>query len=139
MSENNPSSETRLPVIGEEDAPFWEAARNHELRMQQCNNCDYIWWAPGVVCPECWSDNYEWIELSGEGEVKTWAIFHRPYYDDIEDNLPYNVGEIELEEGPRYLANIVGCDNGDIYQGMPVEVVFEDITDEITLPKFRPL
>lgn len=138
MSENNPSSESRLPEIRDEDAPFWEAARNHELRMQQCDNCDYIWWAPAPVCPECWSTEYEWTELSGDGVVKSWVVIHRPYWEDVVDAIPYNVAEIELDEGPRYLSNIVEVENDELYQGMSVEVVYEDITDDVTLPKFRP-
>jgi uncharacterized OB-fold protein len=126
-----------LPQI-DDDAPFWEAAADHELRMQQCGECGRIWWPPGPVCPSCWSRDHEWVELSGRGEINTWVVFHRAYFEEFEDRVPYNVAEIELEEGPRYLANVVGCENDDLYRGMPVEVVFEDVTDEVTLPKFRP-
>jgi uncharacterized OB-fold protein len=132
------SDDDILPVIEQEDEQFWEAARNHELRMQRCTDCETLWWAPGAICPECWSDSYEWEALSGLGTINSWVVFHRPYWAAFEDEVPYNVAEIELDEGPRYLANVVECDNEDLYRGMPVEVVFEDLTDEITLPKFRP-
>lgn len=133
------SDETdRLPVIDGVDESFWEAARAHELRMQRCEECGCLWWSPGPVCPDCWSERYEWVELSGTGRVNSWVVFHRPYWPDLEDEVPYTVAEIELEEGPRYLATVVDCDADDIYRGMPVEVVFEDTTSAITLPKFRP-
>lgn len=143
MADNNPSDPSRLPVITHTDRPFWEAAQNRELRMQQCDNCDSLRWAPADVCPYCWSENFTWTELSGRGTVNTWVVFHRPYWPDIEDAIPYNVAEIELEESTqsnplRYISNIVKCDNDDIYIGMPVEVVYEDVADEVTLPKFRP-
>lgn len=134
MSEDTPL----LPTIGEDDAPFWAAARNHELRMQQCTDCGTLWWAPSSVCPNCWSESNEWVELAGTGTVNSWVIFHRPYWPAFEDDVPYNVAEITLDEGHRYLANVVECDNDALYRGMPVEVVFEDISDEITLPKFTP-
>lgn len=130
-------SDSILPRI-DDDAPFWEAARDHELRMQRCESCGYVRWPPSPVCPECWEEAHEWAALSGEGEVNTWVVFHRSYFDDFDEDVPYNVAEIELDEGPRYLANIVECENEEIYRGMPVEVVFEDVTDEVTLPKFRP-
>jgi len=137
MMVEEPSPEI-LPRLIEEDVPFWEAARNHEFRMQQCGDCDHVVWPPGPVCPECWSDDLEWVELSGRGEINTWTVFHRAWLPDFEDDLPYNVVEVELAEGPRYVSNLLKCDNEDIYRGMPVEVVFEDLTEEITLPKFRP-
>lgn len=127
-----------LPRIDDDDEPFWEAAKNHELRMQQCDECDHIRWPPSPVCTECWTEAHEWVELSGQGEVNTWVVFHRPYFDAFADEVPYNVAEIELDEGPRYLANIVDCENDDIYRGMPVDVVFEKYTDEVTVPKFTP-
>lgn len=132
------SSEEILPNITDTDEPFWIAAGDHELRMQKCTECNYIRWPPGQICPECWSGSAAWTELNGTGEIRTWVVFHRSYFDAFADEIPYNVAEIELSEGPRYLANVVDVDNDDLYQGMPVEVVFDDVTDEITLPKFQP-
>lgn len=128
-----------LPRIDDDDEPFWNAAKDHELRMQQCDECGYIRWPPGPVCPECWADGYEWVPLSGQGTVNTWVVFHRVYFDAFADEVPYNVAEIELDEGPRYLANVVDCENDDLYRGMPVEVVFEAYSDEVTVPKFTPV
>lgn len=126
-----------LPSI-DEDAPFWTATRNHELRMQRCDECGFVRWPPSPVCPECWASGHEWVELDGRGVVNTWVVFHQQYYEAFSEEIPYNVAEIELTEGPRYLANVVDCENDELYRGMPVEVVFEDVTDEVTLPKFTP-
>lgn len=126
-----------LPLI-DEDEPFWNATRDHELRMQRCEACGHVRWPPGPVCPECWSRDHEWVELSGRGEVNTWVIFHREYFAAFADEIPYNVAEIQLAEGPRYLANVVDCENDDLYRGMAVEVVYEDVTEDVTLPKFAP-
>jgi len=139
MTEENPLEGVTLPRMTDEVEPFWEAAKDHELRMQKCGDCGYVRWVPSPVCPECWSKEYTWTELSGKGEVNSWVVFHKAYYEAFEDDLPYNVAEIELEEGPRYIANIVECDNDDIYTGMPVEVVFDDILEHLTLPRFKPI
>lgn len=104
------SEDTILPTIGEEDGPFWEAANKHELRMQRCTDCGTLWWAPASICPECWSENFEWEALSGRGTVNSWVVFHRSYWPELEDKVPYSVVEVTLEENPRYLANIRECD-----------------------------
>jgi hypothetical protein len=84
------------------------------------------------------STNTEWARVSGRGKVYSWTIFHYLYHPAFSQDIPYNVAIVELEEGPRMHTNIVGCSNEDIYIDMPVEVVFEDISEEIALPKFKP-
>jgi hypothetical protein len=66
------------------------------------------------------------------------VLFHQSYYRGYDGELPYNVAEVELDEGPRLLTNLVGIANEQIHAGMAVEVVFDDATSEITLAKFRP-
>ena len=127
-----------LPVISAVNRPYWEAAKEHRLRLQRCPRCDKSWYPFGPLCPECWSRDYEWAELSGRGKVTSWVVFHQIYFEAFRDESPYPVIQVELEEGPRLLSNLVGVKNEDIYIGMPVEVVFDDVTDEVTLPKFRP-
>jgi len=83
--------------------------------------------------------NSEWVRVSGRGKVYTWTTIYQRYHPAFAEELPYNVTMVALEEGPRLLANIVDCKNEDLRIGMEVEVVFEDVTEEITLPKFRPV
>ena len=70
--------------------------------------------------------------------MNSWVVFHQAYFSSFKDDIPYNVAEVELEEGPRLLTNLVAVDNNDITIDMPVEIVFDDVTDEVTLAKFRP-
>ena len=77
-------------------------------------------------------------KLSGRGKVNSWVVFHQAYFSSFKDDIPYNVAEVELEEGPRLLTNLVEVDDADIQIGMPVEIIFDDITDEVTLAKFKP-
>jgi hypothetical protein len=79
--------------------------------------------------------NAEWVRVSGKGKVFSWTVTARAFYPGFE--VPYAVVIIELDEGVRMVSNVVDCKPEDLYIGMPVEVVFEDVTKEITLPKFK--
>ncbi|HEY7066146.1 MAG TPA: OB-fold domain-containing protein [Chloroflexota bacterium] len=127
-----------IPVPSEESGPFWEACRRHEFRLQRCAACRQYWFPPSNVCPECLSDQWAWEPARGRGTVFSFVVFHRVYHAGFRDAVPYPVAIIALDEGPRFLSNVVGCAIEDIRVGMPVEIVFEDVTDDCTLPKFRP-
>jgi len=127
-----------LPIPDEFDKPYWEAAKKHELRMQECLDCGEIWFPPSPVCPKCLSQNYEWAKLSGKGKVWSCVVFHQLYFPSFSDEIPYNVVAVKLDEGPLLTSNMVECKNEDIQCDMLVEVVFDDVTEIITLPKFKP-
>ena len=128
-----------LPTVSDYNRPFWEGARRHELRMQRCNACRNAWAPNGPVCPHCFSDDYTWEKTSGRGKIASWVVFHKVYHPGFARDVPYSVALVELDEGPRIISNVVGVKNEDLKIGMPVEVVFEDINDEISLPKFRKI
>ncbi|TET74616.1 MAG: Zn-ribbon domain-containing OB-fold protein [Dehalococcoidia bacterium] len=127
-----------LPQITPENKPFWEACKQHELSLQRCQDCGHLR-LPSPICQKCLSMNSEWVKVSGRGKVYTWVVIHQRYHPGFVEELPYNVTLVELEEGPKLITNIVGCNNEDLRIGMEVEVVFEDVTEEITLPKFKPV
>ena len=126
-----------LPAISSINRPFWDALRRHELCMQKCDGCGLIWYPPSPLCPSCWSRAFTWTKLSGRGRVSSWVVFHQSYFESFDADIPYNVVEVELDEGPRILANVVDASNDEIRSGLPVEIVFDDVTDEITLARFR--
>jgi uncharacterized protein len=128
-----------LPTISELNRPYWDGLKRHELRLQKCAGCSTIWSPPAPLCPQCWSRDLVWTQLSGRGRVNSWVVFHQSYFRGFDADLPYNVTEVELDEGPRLLTNLVGIANDQIRAGMPVEIVYDDMTDAITLAKFRPL
>jgi uncharacterized OB-fold protein len=76
--------------------------------------------------------------MSGRGTIATWVVFHKLYHPSFARDLPYNVAFIQLEEGPRIIANVVGASNDELRIGMPVEVVFDKVNEEVTIPRFRP-
>lgn len=126
-----------IPTPSEDSAPFWKAARDHEMKLQKCRDCGAFRFPPAAVCAECTSDAYDWTPVSGKGKVFSFVIFHRAYHPGFKGELPYVVGCIELDEGPRMLSNVIGCKPEDVRCDMPVEVSFEDISEDISLPKFR--
>jgi len=127
-----------LPEVTPDNQPFWDACKRHELSLQRCHDCGHLR-LPSPICPQCLSMESGWVAASGRGKVFTWTVIHQRYHPGFAGELPYNVSIVELDEGPRLLTNIVGCSNEDLRIGMDVEAVFEDVTEEMTLPKFRPV
>jgi len=127
-----------LPEITPVMRPFWEAARRHELVVQRCAACGTFRFPARDLCSRCLSREAEWALVSGRGAIFSWAVMHQVYHPGFADEVPYAVVVVELEEGARLVSNLVGCPVGAIAAGLPVEVLFEDVTPEVTLPKFRP-
>lgn len=126
-----------LPRITALNRPFWDATRRHELRLQRCLDCGRFRYPPGPLCPGCLSERDAWTAVSGHGTVTTWAVFHQRYFESFAADLPYHVVQVQLDEGPRLTANLVDVPNSELRIGMRVEVVFDDVTPEITLVRFR--
>ncbi|HLZ69333.1 MAG TPA: Zn-ribbon domain-containing OB-fold protein [Dehalococcoidia bacterium] len=127
-----------MPAADEDSAPFFAGAREGRLMLMRCNNCGAYRYPSRDRCDVCWSTDTAWVQASGKGAVYTFGIMHQLYHPGFKDEIPYNVAVIELAEGPRMYSNLVGVANDQIRVGMPVEVTFERISDEISLPKFRP-
>lgn len=126
-----------LPPITPLDRPFWRYARRHELRLQRCLTCAKYRFPASPVCAECFGGGYEWAQVSGRGRILTYAVFHHGYFDWVADRLPYNVAIVALEEGVNLISN-VSAPNEALRSGMPVEVWFEDLSPEVSIPQFRP-
>ena len=126
-----------LPQITDDHRPFWEGCKRHELLIQKCGDCGRVRY-PSPICPECRSMKHQWVQAGGRGRVYTWTVFHQGYHPAFEPDLPYNVAIVALDEGPHMPTNLVDIDNEDIRADMAVEVVWDDVTEKITLPKFRP-
>jgi len=125
-----------LPVPDGDTQPYWSAAKEHRLTIQLCQDCRQAIFYPRSVCPHCMSDRIEWIEASGRGTIYSYTVVHRSPAQ-FKDDVPYVVALIDLEEGVRMMSNVVGCPPSDVSIGAAVEVLFDHVTPEITLPKFR--
>ena len=127
-----------LPRIDEESKGYWEACQRRELVIQRCGACGTLRHYPRALCPRCLSDAVEWVRCSGRGTVYTFTVTHQNQAPGFRDALPYVLAYVELDEGVRLLTNIVECAPEAVRIGLAVEVVFEDATPAVTLPKFRP-
>ena len=105
----------------------------------KCGDCGHLRFPPQLMCPNCTSVNTEWIKLSGKGKVYTWTVVYPPVLPAFENVTPYNVIMVQLDEDLKMISSIVDCENDDIEIGMPVEVLFDKVSDDITLPRFRPV
>ncbi len=129
-----------LPVADPDSAPYWAGCRRHRLLIQRCDGCGQVRFPPSGSCPACGSDRAAWIEASGRGTVYSWIVVVRPIPAEVfAGEVPYVVALIELDEGVRMPSNLIECAPGEITGGLAVEVVFDDVTPEVTLPKFRPV
>jgi uncharacterized OB-fold protein len=117
---------------------FWEAAKRHELLMPRCTLCNKLFFYPREVCPTCLQSDIEWQKVSGNGRMHSFTVIHQPANPSFAEDVPYVYAMIQLDEGPRMISNLVGCTPADAKVDMPVTAVFDDVTPDWTLVKFRP-
>lgn len=127
-----------LPSIDEETRPWWEALQRHELYVQKCRDCGDLRYHPRAQCTNCLSPRTEWLRCSGRGKVYTFTATYQNPGAGFREALPYIMAWVELDEGVKMLTNLVECRPEEAKIGMPVEVVYEDVTPQVTLAKFRP-
>ena len=131
-----------LPTPSHVSRPFWDAAKEHRLTYQRCTACGTRVFYPRDVCPgpECFGvGTLEWVESSGKGWVYASSISYQPAHPAFAADVPYVLAIVELDEGVRMHSNVVGIDPKEVEIGMRVEVVWDDVTPEFSLPKFRPI
>ncbi|MES2269960.1 MAG: OB-fold domain-containing protein [Pseudomonadota bacterium] len=127
-----------LPVPDSESTPFWVGMREGALMLQRCASSGEYLFPAVTFCPGS-LERPEWTQASGKGTVFSWIVVRHPVPRDIyADLVPYVVALIDLEEGCRMTGNLVDCAPEDVRAGMPVEIGFNRVTAEITLPAFRP-
>jgi uncharacterized OB-fold protein len=132
-----PAYKKPIPAVTPDMKPFFDATKRHQLVVQRCTQCDTYRFPAREICSNCLSRAADWVPVSGEGEVFSYNVMHQVYHPGFADEVPYAVVVIKLKEGAKITSNLVGVKPHDIKIGMPVQVVFEDISDEVTLPKFK--
>ena len=128
-----------LPEIQPFTKAFWEGTKNNKLLIQTCNDCDTRIFFPRRQCPKCWSNNLDWIEASGKATIYAFSVTYEGVEAAFREDLPIVLAWVDLPEGIRMQTNIIDCDPATVEIGQDVEVVFQGVTDEITLPYFRPV
>lgn len=132
-------SKKALPTPSPWSKPFWEGCKKHELLIQECEDCDAKIFYPKLFCPNCFSSNLQWVKASGKGKVYTFTVVYSYQPTEFTDDVPYVIAVVKLAEGVQMMSNIIDCKPEDVRCDMDVEVIFENIEDGITLPKFRPV
>jgi uncharacterized OB-fold protein len=127
-----------LPKVDETNAPHWQGAKARELRVQKCSDCGRLRYPPARHCASCLSEKSAWVALSGKGEVWSHCAFHRAYFKGFEQELPYTVVLVKLDEGPLLYSNLADVPREGVRIGMRVRAAFEDVTADVTLIKFKP-
>ena len=132
--------ERPLPRADDATEPYWEAARRGELAMQRCVPCGHLRFPPRPMCPHCQSFDCSWVRMSGRGSVYSFVVCHPPLLPAFQDQAPLPIVLVELAESPglRVVGNLRDHPVDAIEIGMPVEVYFEVVTADVTLPQWRP-
>ncbi|MBI2168126.1 MAG: OB-fold domain-containing protein [Actinobacteria bacterium] len=130
------TSQRPRPSINQDNAYFWEGVEAGELRIQRCTQCRRLRHPGQPACRECGSFDWDWIVAAGTGTVYSFVVHHHPPLPGFEP--PFVVGLVELEEGARVVAEIVGVEGAEVEVGMPVRLTFTAIDDELTVPQWVP-
>jgi uncharacterized OB-fold protein len=127
------------PAVSRETLPWWQAAAEHRLVVQTCNQCDTPRHPPGPICPRCRNVEHGWRELSGRGSVYSFTIVHQAFLRSLAEHVPYVVAILELDGAPgvRFISNLVDVAVEDVRIGMPVELVWDDVRPGLAVPRFR--
>jgi len=138
MSQTLPSVPRPLPELSGLAGEFYGYCRRGELRFQRCGECRAWRHVPREMCPECGSWEWTWEASSGHGVVFSWTVVERALHPAFQDDTPYACVIVEMAEGVRVLSHVVGVAPADLAIDMPVTVEFDAVTDDVTLPRFRP-
>jgi uncharacterized protein len=118
--------------------PFWEAAKERRLIVQECSACGRLRFPAVPFCAPCGSEEFTWREVSGNGRIATWTRTYQLYHPELADQVPYTVLLVELVEQPGLLLyGNLRPSSADVAVGQPVSAVFEDRPDGWTLIHWR--
>ena len=131
--------ERLVPEPTPETQEFWDGAKRGELRIQRCRACSRAYFYPRPLCPHCGSRDVEWFTASGKGKLYSYVINHRAP-PGFRDAVPYVIAVVQLDEGPRMMSNVMGVEATpeNLPPDLPLEVTWERLSDNISIPLFRP-
>ena len=132
-----PNRPKPLPVVTEQSRPFWEGCLQGKLLLQYCEQCQRYQFYPRLYCMQCGFNALRWVEASRRGVIYSYTIIRQSKSPEFMNDTPYNVAIVQLEEGPRMLSSIVDVDPSELRVDLPVTVVFDHVSESISLPRFR--
>jgi len=116
---------------------FYDWCKKGDLHFQKCASCGTLRHIPREICAECNSFEWQWVRSSGRGTVYTWVVVNRALHPAFVHDAPYADVVVEMEEGVRLLSTVLDCPPEELEIGMPVEVSYDAVTEDITLPRFK--
>ncbi|WP_419842898.1 Zn-ribbon domain-containing OB-fold protein [Candidatus Poriferisodalis sp.] len=126
------------PSANLETQRFWDAAAAGRLELPACDDCSHVVWYPRQRCDQCGSTSVTWFQASGRGTVYS-ATVTRRIPGSWRAAAPFVLAYVELDEGPRVLTNIVGCDPDTVRIGQAVQAVFDPTPEGSALLRFTPV
>lgn len=117
--------------------PFWDWLRAKDFRLQYCDGCGKFRFPPYPSCPHCGELGGTWKPVSGRGAIYSWIVVHRSPLRDYQEDAPYVIALVELEEGPRIVGRLMGTDPEDVRAGLPVVAQYVDTDEKVTLLAFQ--
>ena len=126
-----------IPTLRGEEKIYFEEAKAGRLVYQECRDCGASIFYLRTVCPECMSEELDVVPSAGRGTIHSYTTLHRPGHPAFADEVPYTIVLVDLDEGVRVIADLVDSDPEDIEVGAPVEVLFDAVTEDFTVPRFR--
>jgi uncharacterized OB-fold protein len=134
------ASSPPVPAPSDLTCFYWDAVAHHRLELLRCQSCGHYVHYPRRICNRCRSTDLAPEPVSGRGTLYSWCEVMQASHPYFAGNLPYLIGVVDVEEEPgvRIPTGLVDCTAADLRCGMPMEVVFRDVTPTLTLPYFRP-
>ncbi|MBW2687836.1 MAG: OB-fold domain-containing protein [Deltaproteobacteria bacterium] len=126
-----------LPVMEGLAREFYDWCKKEDLHFQKCTSCDTFRHVPREMCAECNSFEWEWARSTGRGTVYTWVVVNRALHPAFSRDAPYADVVVEMEEGVRLLSTVVDCPPEELEIGMPVQLTYDPVAEDITLPRFK--
>jgi len=127
-----------IPQANLDTKPFWDGCAEGKLLLQRCSGCRAYRHPPAPICPNCLSEDHDWVPASGRGAVYTFVVVREARAKGWDKMVPYVLAVVELEEGPRMLTNLANVAPEKVAIGMPVEVAFAALDGTTQLPLFQP-
>ncbi|CAB4728979.1 unannotated protein [freshwater metagenome] len=122
------------PTVETDDEYFWDGVQNDQLLIQTCADCGRFRHPPVPMCGDCHSTAWTATPSQGTGTVHSWIVSRHPTEPDAD---PRVVILVELDDGIRFVSNLVDVELVDVHNEMRVELCFR-VIDDVKLPQFRP-
>ncbi|HUC36880.1 MAG TPA: Zn-ribbon domain-containing OB-fold protein [Acidimicrobiales bacterium] len=135
--DQRPPKPRPAPVPDPDSERYWAAAKEGRLLVQRCEICGARQLYPRDRCLVC-RGPVEWMEASGRGTVHSFTVIRQNHSRPFRDQIPYVVALVDLEEGPRVMTNVVGCEPEEVHIDMPVRATFETVSETAGIALFRP-